>query len=183
MIVIGVISDTHVPDRAEGLKPGVLPIFREAGVQAILHAGDVCVPAVLSELETIAPVYAVQGNRDWAYLKDLPFQRKLTFGGVKIGMAHGHGNLTSYMKDKFHHMLHGLDKQRYLNRMLAAFPDMDVIVFGHVHVSFNIRVGNQLLFDPGSASIPEEIDGVPSVGLLHIHDGGEIQSEIIYLDE
>jgi putative phosphoesterase len=183
MIVLGVIADTHVPDRAAGLKPGVLPIFRQAGVQAILHAGDVCIPAVLAELETVAPVYAVRGNRDWVYLKDLPFQRRLTFGGVKIGLAHGHGNLSSYVKDKLHHLVYGLDEERYFKRMLATFPNMDVIVFGHMHVSVNLRRGHQLLFDPGSACIPEEENSAPSVGLLRIHDGGEVQGEILYLTE
>ena len=64
MIRLGVISDTHIPDRARRLNERVIPVFREAGVSAILHAGDVSTPRVLKQLEEVAPVYATRGNRD-----------------------------------------------------------------------------------------------------------------------
>lgn len=59
---IGVISDTHVPVRARALPGAVFDIF--AGVDLILHAGDLITLDVLAELQTIAPVLAVHGNVD-----------------------------------------------------------------------------------------------------------------------
>ena len=65
MITLGVVADTHVPDRARQINPDLLRVLRQAQVQAILHAGDVCSQVVLDQLGQIAPVYAVRGNRDW----------------------------------------------------------------------------------------------------------------------
>lgn len=181
MTIIGVIADTHIPDRVKELDPRVCSIFRASQVQVILHAGDVSVPAVLAELETIAPVYAVRGNRDWVYLKSLPLRRELLFEGVKVGLVHGHGSLGSYIQDKMHHSLLGLDESIYFRRVLAAFPDAQVIVFGHMHLPVILRVGERLLFDPGSACCPPTKNHTPSLGLLHIQAGGEIRVEIIPL--
>ena len=59
MITLGVLSDTHVPDKAPELNPQVAARFRQEMVSAILHAGDVTSPQVLKELKKIAPVHAV----------------------------------------------------------------------------------------------------------------------------
>jgi len=91
MITLGIIADTHVPDRVPQLNPRIFSIFREAGVQAILHAGDACSSDVLSQLGEIAPVHAVRGNRDSTRLAYLPRKLTLEFGGLTIGMMHGHG--------------------------------------------------------------------------------------------
>ena len=57
MTRLGVISDTH-----GRLDAAVHEIF--AGVERIVHAGDVGAAGVLVELSTIAPVTAVRGNVD-----------------------------------------------------------------------------------------------------------------------
>ncbi len=68
MTTLGLISDTHIPDRAAELNPRVLQIFEEARVSQILHAGDIMNQTVLDELAQVAPVQAVCGNRDvWIY--------------------------------------------------------------------------------------------------------------------
>ena len=54
---IGVISDTHGL-----LRPEVAPAL--AGVDRILHLGDVGKISILAELKTIAPVTAIRGNVD-----------------------------------------------------------------------------------------------------------------------
>jgi predicted phosphodiesterase len=65
MTILGVLADTHIPDRVPGLNPRVLKIFQQARVSEILHAGDVSIPQVLEELRQVAPVSVVQGNRDF----------------------------------------------------------------------------------------------------------------------
>ncbi|HEX7976542.1 MAG TPA: metallophosphoesterase family protein [Anaerolineales bacterium] len=182
MTTLGVISDTHVPDRAEKLDPRVLSIFRQAGVNAILHAGDVARPDVLEELAQVAPVYAVRGNRDWVWLSRLPLKRRLEFDGVLVGMAHGHGRWWNYVLDRARVMFLGFRLRYFLPHVLKAFPDVKVIVFGHTHRPMNRWVNGQLLFNPGSAHFPDLHCKAPSIGLIRIAAGGQVQGEIVYLE-
>jgi putative phosphoesterase len=181
MITLGIIGDTHVPDRRAGVNPLALDIFRQAEVGAILHAGDVSVRRVLSELEEIAPVHAVRGNRDWISLSSLPFRKVLTFEGIRLGMVHGHGTVLEYLFDKVDYVIHGLDQERYKRRALATFPDVDVVVFGHLHIPVNEWVGNRLLFNPGSACCPDIGRYRPAIGLLRIEGPGKLHAEIVPL--
>lgn len=181
MITLGIIADTHIPDRMPRLNPRILPAFGEAGVQAILHAGDVSVPRVLRQLETVAPVHAVRGNRDWVSLRWLPHRLHLEFGGVKIGLVHGHGNFSRYLAEKPRNLLFGLKEERYINYALSVFPDVDVVIFGHMHRVIIQRVDGKLVFDPGSACCAGDEPKGPSVGLLHIHAEGQVDAEVIYL--
>jgi putative phosphoesterase len=179
MTILGVLADTHIPDRVPQLNPQVIRRFREAGVTAILHAGDVSVPSVLEELEKLASVYAVRGNRDIFYLKNLPLQIHLKFEGISIGMAHGHGTFSWYIIDKIHRNLYGRLVDRYFKRMLQTFPDVDVIVFGHLHEPFNLHLDGKLLFNPGSTSYPWPRKDPATFGLLHLEPGKAPQGEII----
>ncbi len=70
---IGVISDTHIPHFKEIPQP-VWQHF--AGVELIIHAGDLSVLQVIAELQSIAPVVAVQGNIEWEEVEQaLPLKR------------------------------------------------------------------------------------------------------------
>ena len=178
MITIGVVSDTHIPDRARNLNPQVAAIFQEAGVAAILHAGDVSIPLVLEQLGQIAPVYAVRGNRDWVALRQLPHTRRLAFGPVKVGLTHGHGLPWNYMMDRVDYILRGYRLELFQPRLLADFSEVDVIVFGHTHRALNHRVDGKLIFNPGSPHFPDPKIATPSVGLLHISAGGSVEGEI-----
>jgi len=183
MITLGVLADTHIPDRVAELPPLVLQRFRESQVTAILHAGDVSVPGVLKQLEEIAPVYAVRGNRDIFALRQLPLQVRLNFEGRSIGLAHGHGTFTRYLVDKIHRQVGGRLVERYVQRMLQTFPDVDVIVFGHLHVPCNLRIHGTLLFNPGSTSYPWPRNDPPTFGLLTLEQGKEPIGEIIVLQK
>ena len=100
MLTLGVIADTHVPDRVRRINPRIITFLKECGVAAILHAGDICSPVVLSQLADIAPVHAVQGNRDVWRLSHLPMKLSLEYGGVTIGLTHGHGSFSGYFTQK-----------------------------------------------------------------------------------
>ena len=81
--VVGLISDTH------GLvRPGVFDAL--AGVELILHAGDVGGPDILAELATIAPVLAVYGNTDPIGRPPLPAALDEEVGGLRVHVQHGH---------------------------------------------------------------------------------------------
>jgi putative phosphoesterase len=180
MAVLGVISDTHIPDRVPQLNPRVLEIFRRAGVQQILHAGDISIQDVLDELAQVAPVLAVCGNRDVWNLKHLPPKLELEVEGVRIGLTHGHGTLFDYIFEKFDIAVKGRRVGRYLQRVVSAFPTADVIVFGHLHVAGIMNLEGKLVLNPGSACCPFPRSLKSSVGLLHVH-AGQARADILEL--
>lgn len=177
-ITLGVVADTHIPDRSPGLHPVLLERFAAAQVSAILHAGDVSVPAVLSKLAEIAPVYAVRGNRDIFALRHLPTQLELTFGEVTIGLVHGHGSLRNYLWDRLRYHLVGLREGVYRTRALQSLTGNRVVIFGHTHLPVNQWVNGHLLFNPGSTCCPHLRSAQPSAGLLYISSDGEVVGEI-----
>ena len=183
MTTLGVLADTHIPDRTLELDPEVIQRFKQAEVSAILHAGDVSVPKVLKELERIAPVHAVRGNRDIFALRHLPLEMHLSFEGVSIGLAHGHGTFSRYMIDKVHRLAYGKLVERYIRRMLLTFPNVDVIVFGHTHMPCNLYLEGKLLFNPGSTSLPWPRGDPPTCGLLYLEQGQQPRGEIIELQK
>ena len=81
-MLIGLLSDTHIPDRAKVLPQKVIDTFSD--VELILHAGDLTSPRVIKELEEIAPVMAVQGNMDRVNGTDLPKAKVIEAEGLKM---------------------------------------------------------------------------------------------------
>lgn len=171
------MADTHVGDRVRVLTPGVLEAL--AGVDAILHAGDVTRRRVLDELAQVAPVHAVAGNRDFGL--GLPLDRVLEFGGVRLGLTHGHGGWLGYLHEKALYVTVGYYMDRYLRRVRARFAQQNVqaIVFGHSHRPVNLVEDGLLLFNPGSAG-PDYYAPLhgPAVGKLRI-EAGAVWGEIV----
>jgi putative phosphoesterase len=151
---IGVISDTH-----DFLDPRIETIF--AGVDHILHAGDIGFATIILELKFIAPVTAVLGNCDG----DLSFPLTAT---VELAAK------------KF--LLHHIVNPRTLLETLAvriAKERPDVVVFGHTHKKFAELVDGVLFFNPGYAGKPK-FGAERSVALFHL-EGGDIRPEFIPL--
>ncbi len=182
MITLGVLADTHIPDRKRELNPVVVDVFRQGKVNAILHAGDISTAGVLTTLEEIAPIYAVRGNRDWVALKSLPSHRLLAFNGVQVGLTHGHGNLQRYIVKRIEYVLHGYHVEMFLPDVRAQFPTADVLIFGHTHRPYIRQEHCRLILNPGSPHVPEGKDSPPSVALLHIKPGGEFAGELVNLE-
>ena len=181
-LVVGVLADTHIPDRVSSLHPDIIPVFQAAQAELILHAGDICAPGVISQLEKVAPVKAVLGNRDLFFYRKLPLSRELNLAGVPVMMTHGHGNFINYWIDKWHYYAHGYRLERY-HRYLSKFaPRARVIIFGHTHYAENDWTNGQLYFNPGSASLGWRPGKEPSIGLLRFFSGGQVQGEIVKLD-
>jgi uncharacterized protein len=140
--VIGLISDTHGLVRAD--------VHRAlAGVELILHAGDVGGDEILDELALIAPVYAVYGNTDDPGDPRLAESIERSLSGVSIHVSHGHevGRPTP-------------------EKLLATYP-ADVIVYGHTHRQLVTRADGRLVVNPGAAG-PRRFDLVPTVARLTI---------------
>jgi uncharacterized protein len=159
---IGVISDTHIPHFKK--LPEVL-WEHFASVELIIHAGDLSILSVIWELETIAPVVAVQGNieEDEVRLK-LPIKREIVVGQCRIGIVHILG-----------------DSHNRVKVARQEFPEARVVVFGHSHIPWNKEIDGQLLFNPGSAT-DRRHQLRCSIGLLHVDDGAKsVRGKIIYL--
>jgi putative phosphoesterase len=179
---VGVISDTHIPDRVRSLPQGVLDGLLSNKVDLILHAGDISIPRVLSELGAIAPVLAVKGNRDLAFGNDLPISRSLEINEYKVLLTHGHMNIFTYWVDKFQHLALGYRSDRYIKRLVNAAPDASVFIFGHSHSVEEIRRDGKLFFNPGSATFSLLPETRKSWGLLTFSKNS-ITSKVFYLDK
>ncbi len=144
-VVIGLISDTHGQVRAS-VHTAL------AGVDLILHAGDVGGDDVLDELMLIAPVSAVRGNCDDPSDPRLLGAIERTFDGVRVHVSHGHevGAPTA--------------------ERLADAYDADVIVYGHTHRQRLDEVNGRLIVNPGAAG-PRRFDIVPCVARLTVAAG------------
>jgi putative phosphoesterase len=141
--VVGVIADTH------GLvRPGIAAAF--AGVDLILHAGDVGGPAVFDALAALAPIEAVYGNVDDPHHPSLARERAVTVGGVTIHVSHGH------------------ELGRPTPELALARYRGDVVVFGHTHKSIVVRdAAGRIGMNPGAAG-PRRFSLPASVARLTI---------------
>ena len=183
MQTIGVIADTHIPDRSRQIPPKALELFQQAQVTQIIHAGDISIKSALKPLEAIAPVIAVRGNRDLLYFADLPWSQTLQVEDVSIGITHGHGSWPRYIRDRILLAFRSLKKFSYYENIARAMlPETKVVVLGHNHAPANYWINDQLVFNPGSPAHPNPAvpDLKPSIGFLRI-DGHNVEGEIVFL--
>jgi putative phosphoesterase len=148
-----VVSDTHIPDFAKVLPPGLVPALRRADL--ILHAGDVTAPSVLDELAGYAPVHAAMGNGDGPEVRAwgaLPVV-ELDIGGVRVAMLHDAGPRDG--------------RER---RMRKRFPQADLVVFGHSHVPIDDERQGLRLLNPGSPTWKRR-QPAPTYATADIEDG------------
>jgi hypothetical protein len=145
---IGVISDTHGL-----LRPEVFDAFRE--VDHIVHGGDIGPASILDELSALAPVTAVYGNTDgWELRQRLPQVARIELDGFTIVVTHG---------DQF--------GSPTPEKVQAAFPEAEIIVFGHTHRPVLTLVDVVVtVMNPGGAG-PRRFDLPASVGVLELEPG------------
>jgi hypothetical protein len=149
---IGVISDTHGL-----LRPEVAPAL--AGVERILHLGDIGKFSILSELEKIAPVTAIRGNIDReGPCSELPETE------------------VALIADRYVYMLHDLNTL-HLDPAAGKFA---AVLSGHTHVpNFYTRKG-VLYLNPGSCG-PRRFQLPITIALLTVSDAGEFDAKIVPL--
>ena len=137
---LGLISDTHgkVPNKVHAAL---------AGVDCILHAGDVGPMDVVTELEAIAPVRAVLGNTDYGI--QLPETRLEKFEKIKI---------------MIHHIV-DTDSPSQKVRAILSSDQPNIVVFGHTHIPFDDHRNGIWYINPGSASWPRN-NSSASVAIL-----------------
>lgn len=151
--MIGIVSDTH--DTLSNAAYEAL-----AGVDAIVHAGDIGDGLVLEALETIAPVVLVHGNNRYATEQGRPFLADLMLGGVRTVVTH---------------------RREDLPRTFAPGDrPVRLIVTGHTHLGRIEERDGVVRVDPGSPTLPRRGSG-RSVALVEIHDDGRITARLVPL--
>jgi putative phosphoesterase len=173
---IAIIADTHIPDRVNTFHPNLLPSLLNNQIDLILHCGDSTQQSVLSELEGIAPVLAIMGNRDAFFSSlDLPFKLEIEIFGKRVGLYHGYKSIKHYFTDKIDYILHGYAFDHFHTVGQDLFPDADVLCFGHTHFAEIRRYPNQWVINPGSSG-PNSMNGGPSWALLEMNQQGRIKA-------
>jgi putative phosphoesterase len=181
-VIIGVVGDTHIPDRVNSLHPDLMPGLRQYNVDLVFHTGDICKMQVLEELRQLAPVYAVRGNRDFFLPEAIQMTRRFRINGVQILLTHGHVNSWHYWMDKVEYMLSGYRPERYVRRLRGIEPSAKLVIFGHSHRAENLTYGTTLFINPGSSCSGDLTSAALSYGVIKISPAGEIESEIIALE-
>ncbi|WP_102349808.1 metallophosphoesterase family protein [Bacillus sp. Marseille-P3661] len=161
---ICVMGDTHIPKRAKHFPQKLIEYLQM--VDLIIHVGDWLKLDVYDELVKYAPVEGVYGNVDGDDIKSkFPAKKILHLMDYKIGIVHGHGKGKTTEK-----------------RALEAFQedDVDIIIFGHSHIPLMKKMGDLLLFNPGS---PTDKRKQPeySFGLITINE--EITAEHVFFSK
>ncbi|ANH37991.1 hypothetical protein I601_1558 [Nocardioides dokdonensis FR1436] len=129
-----ITADTHLPKRAKALPEELWQQVERADV--VVHAGDWVDVALLDELEERSRrLVGVHGNNDHGVLRErLPLVAEAEIEGVRLGVVHETG-----------------DKQGRERRCDAAYPHLDVLVFGHSHIPWDTTTqGGLRLLNPGS---------------------------------
>lgn len=165
MTTIGVLSDTH----------GRLPLLAYEALATsdfIVHAGDICDPGILRELETLAPVCAVLGNNDFdEYGDGVRRFASPVVDGVRLLMAH--------------YPQHVRIGPHGCAALAPGDPLPEVCIHGHTHIA-QLAVGKEarpasLLICPGSTTRPR--GGMPaSVGFIEVSDGCLLSARIESLE-
>lgn len=148
---IGIVSDSH--GKLHNLKRAV----RNMGdVDLIIHVGDYIEDADSIRMWTNTPVMAVRGNMD-SMIPDRPDFIKTEVEGHKLYIAHGHRQGVKMGPEVF----------------AQAVKDngCDIGIYGHTHRRDLERMGDVVLVNPGSCSLPN--DGEKSYAILTL-DGPNI---------
>lgn len=128
------MSDTHLPARARDLPSALWDAVDAADV--VVHAGDWTSESLLDQLEgRAARLVGVYGNNDHGALRErLPEVALVELGGVRFAVVHETGA-----------------KEGRERRADLAYPDADVLVFGHSHIPWDtVSPGGLRLLNPGS---------------------------------
>ena len=154
------MADTHGMLRSE-----IFDLF--AGVDQILHAGDIGSPDLLDSLEAIAPVTAVWGNTDGFDLRTrLPEVAAVELEGLPVVVTHGHQL--------------GIPTPEGL---VAAYPEALVIVYGHTHRPLlQLVEGAVTVMNPGGAGA-RRFDFPASVGVLEFEAGLPPRGRLVAIED
>ena len=142
---IGVISDTHGL-----LRPEVTETLKSCEI--ILHGGDINSAEILDELNAIAPTYAVRGNNDKEWAKDLPETVDVELYGMHFFMVHNKKHMPKTM------------------------DHIDIVIYGHSHKYEEKNTNGILMLNPGSCG-PRRFTQPITYAVLEVGDNRSFRVE------
>lgn len=132
--MIAVISDSHIPSRAEELPKEVIESLKRSQIN--IHAGDFDEKEVYNGIDEYGNLKAVKGNCDFF---DLPNSEKFEYKGVKFGVYHGTGIAPRGDHDT-------------LEKIALEDLEVDILITGHTHEEEITDLGDCLIINPGSCT-------------------------------
>jgi putative phosphoesterase len=132
--MIAVVSDSHVPNRAEKIPEEFREKMKEADL--IVHAGDFVEKPVKNGIDEYGELIAVKGNCDFF---DLPNSEKFEENGAEFGVYHGTGIAPRGDHDT-------------LEKIAADDMDVDVLITGHTHKEEITELSRCIILNPGSCT-------------------------------
>jgi len=168
-LLIGLLSDTHVPSRVPNIPQNIIDDFKKRKVDYVFHLGDFSTLEAYKQLQKEfgkEKVVGILGNMDEGGLKKiLPETMDFEIYGHKIFMTHGMGGPNIIIKR--------------LNKHFDLSP-YDIIIFGHVHRPYNeVWRDGKLYLNPGTPTDKRFTD-INSYGYLKISKE-KVEPEIVVL--
>jgi len=168
-LLIGLISDTHIPSRTSEIPEVIMNDFKKRNVDYVFHLGDFTSIEAYNQLLNLfgkEKVIGILGNMDVGEIRNiLPETMELNLFGHKIFLTHGMGGPNIVIKRLNKHF----DLSKY-----------DIIIFGHVHRPYNeIWRDGKLYLNPGTPTDKRFTD-INSYGYLRISKDN-VDPEIIEL--
>jgi len=160
---IVVLSDTHIPHRAQDLPDRIWKEIDRADI--VVHGGDFTSYEFLTELKAVKELKAVYGNMDeYRVASELPEKLVFEVEGVRIGVMHGFGaplGLESRIKERF------------------SGDNIDVLIYGHSHRAVWKKENDLYILNPGTPT-DTIFSRKRTFAILEVHEG-KVNGEIITL--
>lgn len=157
------VSDTH------GMTRNIVDKMIDLDykdIDAIIHLGDYVEDGYKLRKILGKDLYLVAGNGD--FQSGCRDEEIMEVNACKILLTHGHN--------------YGV--KRDLNNLYyrALELEVDLVLYGHTHLSLELEKDGILFVNPGSPSLPRDIDRTKTAMILEIDANGEIEIETLYLE-
>ena len=165
--MIAVVSDSHVPTRAEKIPEEFREKMKEA--ELTVHAGDFAEKPVYNSIDEYGDLVAVKGNCDFF---DLPNSETFERKGLTFGVYHGTGITPR-------------GDHETLSKIAEQDLKANVLIHGHSHQEDMAREEGVILLNPGSCTGVgggTARPGNPTMMEIHLEDG-ELEARILEMDD
>jgi putative phosphoesterase len=171
-LLIGIMSDTHIPHRTIKIPEIIISDFKKRKVDYVFHLGDFTSFESYKQLiDTFGKekLIAVRGNMDFdSNLKNLPDKIEIELFGHKILMLHGMGGPNMIIR-------------RLIKKLDLLNSDYDIIIFGHTHRPVNEKHNGILFLNPGTTTpVDNKFTVISSYAFLRI-SANKVDFEVKYL--
>lgn len=156
MTKVLVVSDSHGNDDAMDY---ILDYYKNE-IDIVVHCGDLEYPAEELKKRVSCPVYAARGNCDYFFEGDE--EPVFEVEGHTCFVTHGNQYGVNWGTDEL--------------AEYARCMDADVVFFGHTHIPAyeEYDEGNLLVMNPGSISLPRQMNPQRTFLIVEFMEDGKI---------